>query len=370
MQRLMEMSLAGFKSIEGCENLGLGSMNVMIGANGAGKSNFISFLRMLNHAMEGGLGEFVGQAGGASSLLHFGPKKTPGIRATLRFHGEDGVTTYRVRWVHGARDSLVFGEESIAFDPSGTASPVAPRVLGAGHRESALLDDDWQADPVARRVRATLGGCRVHQFHDTSATAPIRNRVNLSSNRCLMPDGGNLAAVLALMAERSKEHYRRIVSTIRLFAPFFWDFSLQPLRDNPGQVLLNWRAKGSEHEFGPHQLSDGTLRMMALTTLLLQPPEDLPSILIIDEPELGLHPHAIIQVGAMLASASTERQVIVATQSVQLLNQFAPADVVVVEQTHGVTRLRRLEEPGLREWLAEYSLGDLWEKNVIGGRPG
>jgi predicted ATPase len=110
--------------------------------------------------------------------------------------------------------------------------------------------------------------------------------------------------------------------------------------------------------------------MMALTTLLLQPPEDLPSILIIDEPELGLHPHAIIQVGAMLASASTERQVIVATQSVQLLNQFAPADVVVVEQTNGVTRLRRLEEPGLREWLAEYSLGELWEKNVIGGRPG
>ena len=126
------------------------------------------------------------------------------------------------------------------------ARPSAPRALGAGHRESALLEEELQVDPVARLVRSALGGCRVHQFHDTSASAPIRNRVHLANNRSLNPDGGNLAAVLALMAERNKEHYRRIVSTIRLFAPFFWDFSLQPLRDNPGQVLLNWKAKGSE----------------------------------------------------------------------------------------------------------------------------
>jgi predicted ATPase len=369
MLQLQEISLEGFKSIQQCQGLKLGSMNVLIGANGSGKSNFISFFKMLNYAMSGALGEFIGQAGGANSILHFGAKKTPQLSATLKFQSDSGLNTYHLRLVHGARDSLIFGEESITYQGKHHTKQAQPLVLGSGHKESALLGDEMKDNKTAKFFRGTLNRCRVYQFHDTSASAHIRNRVNVSNNRYLMSDGGNLAAVLALMAEQKKEYYRRIVSTIQLFAPFFAGFSLEPLKDNTSQVMLNWRAKGSEYEFGPHQLSDGTLRMMALTTLLLQPPEDLPSIIVIDEPELGLHPYAITQLCGLLSSVAQDHQVIVATQSVPLLNQFEADHVVVVEQRNGLTSFVRLEEAKLQEWLQEYSLGELWEKNVLGGRP-
>jgi len=163
--------------------------------------------------------------------------------------------------------------------------------------------------------------------------------------------------------------YQRIVGTIRQIAPFFGDFNLVPSGLNPNVIQLRWKERDRDYDFGPHLLSDGTLRAMALVALLLQPTKDLPSVIIIDEPELGLHPYAIATLAGLLRSASVHSQIIVATESPTLLDHFEPQDVVVTERCMGETVFKRLDAKELQEWRDEYSLGELWEKNVIGGRP-
>lgn len=134
-------------------------------------------------------------------------------------------------------------------------------------------------------------------------------------------------------------------------------------------IALRWREAGHDEDFNCHQLSDGSLRFIALATLLLQPESNLPAIVIIDEPELGLHPYAITLLASMIHHASQYRQVIVATQSPALLDHFQPDDVIVVERPGRETEFKRLEPAALAEWLEEYTLSELWDKNVFGGRP-
>jgi predicted ATPase len=133
--------------------------------------------------------------------------------------------------------------------------------------------------------------------------------------------------------------------------------------------MLNWRAKGADYEFGPHQLSDGTLRFTALATLLLLPMEMLPGTIIIDEPELGLHPYAIKLLASLLADASERTQVLVATQSTALVDEVRPEDVIVANLEEGATSLQRLDRESLADWLKDYSLSQMWESNLFGGRP-
>jgi predicted ATPase len=164
-------------------------------------------------------------------------------------------------------------------------------------------------------------------------------------------------------------YYRNIVETIRLVAPFFDDFVLRPSPLNPDKIRLEWREKGSDAYFNAHALSDGTLRFISLATLLLQPPDQLPTTILLDEPELGLHPYAINVLGGLLRSTALDTQIIVSTQSVTLVNQFDPEDLVIVERENGASIFRRPDETEIEGWLEGYSLGELWEKNVLGGRP-
>jgi predicted ATPase len=232
-----------------------------------------------------------------------------------------------------------------------------------------LLNPENTENPTARFFRGTLPRFKAYQLHDTSDESHFRTRANTEDNRFLYADGGNLAAVLHLLEDRHPHEYQRILETIRLVAPFFHTFQLEPLRDNPRQVMLNWRAKNSDYEFGPHQISDGTLRFMALSTLLLQPREFLPAMIIIDEPELGLHPYAIKILASMLEDTSNFTQILVATQSAALVDQVEPDDVIIANIEQGASQFDRQSRDKLKEWLDEYTLSELWEKNVVGGRP-
>jgi predicted ATPase len=217
-------------------------------------------------------------------------------------------------------------------------------------------------------VRHAVSAWRVYHFHDTSITAPVRQAQAVRDNLRLKPDAGNLAAFLHLLYRRHPVHYRRIVETVRLVAPFFGDFVQ---RDDPGErIELEWlQADDPDTVYGPRQLSDGTLRFICLSTLLLQPTELQPSTILIDEPELGLHPYALAVIADLLRQASEARQLIVSTQSVELINRLSPQDLIVVNRTNGESTFERLDEDRLREWLEDYSLGELWTMNVIGGRP-
>lgn len=265
---LRHVALQGFKSIKAMD-LELRSLNVLIGANGAGKSNLISFFKMLNEMMAGRLQQYIGTSGRAQSLLHFGPKVTPQIEARLEFEVDNGLDTYDLRLFHAAGDTLVFADETLSFRQTGFTKPKSV-PLGAGHDETRVAQEAEKGDPTAKFFRHLLNQCRVYHFHDTSPTARVRQYGYVGDNRWLMPDAGNLAALLLrLREENGGLVYRRIVSTIRLIAPFFVDFDLEPAGPNKKDVILNWRDEGSDQIFGPHQLSDGTLRAMCLVPVSL-----------------------------------------------------------------------------------------------------
>jgi len=367
---LKQIEIDGFKSIRRA-TIGLNPVNVLIGPNGAGKSNFIGFFKLLNWMMSNSLQRFVGEAGGASSLLHYGPKTTPQISSTLTIETERGVNEYSMRLAHAAGDTLIFTDEQIAYRPSGGHSP-SQRSLGAGHKETKLNEEADRGDPMARAVRWELNRCRVLHFHDTSDTARIRQYSPVDRSQYLLSDGGNLAAMLYRIKREHRDHYDRIVAVIQQIAPFFLDFSFPLEEEAPRSVLLRWKQREphTDYDLGPHQLSDGTLRAIALITLFLQPREYMPRAIILDEPELGLHPYAIEVVASLARQAAEHTQVILATQSPALLDQFEPEDVIVVDYEKGESRLRRLDAKGLEAWLGEYTLSELWNKNVLGGRPG
>jgi predicted ATPase len=366
--KLKRIVLKGFKSIQTLD-LQVQSLNVLIGANGAGKSNLVSFFKMINEMMGGRLQQCIAASGRSQSILHFGPKITPQMEAQLEFNVENGSDTYYMRLFHAAGDTLVFAEETLVFQQLGWPNP-QHHSLGAGHLESRISEEANEGVSIAKVLRHLLNQCRVYHFHDTSATARVRQAGYKGDNRWLMPDAGNLAAMLyRLKNEEDRTAYQRIVETIRLIVPFFEDFELEPAPPNRQDILLNWRHRRTDQIFGPHQLSDGTLRAISLISLLLQPEDELPDLIIVDEPELGLHPYALTVIASLFKRAAQHTQLLISTQSSSFLDSFDAGEIVVVEREGQESRFTRPTPSALEAWLDEYSLGEVWEKNVIGGGP-
>jgi predicted ATPase len=357
---LSQIEIKGFKSIREAK-LDLRQLNLLIGANGAGKSNLVAVFGLLHQMIEGRLQPTVAKLGGASTLLHGGPKHTEKIALGLTF----GANGYAASLEYAQDDSLFFAREYATFQGPQYAKPYE-EYLGSGHKESRLLELGTKKR-VVHHVLEGLRSWRVYHFHDTSPEAAVKRKGALDDNASLRPDAGNLAAFLYRLKEKENDSYRRIVAAIQQVAPFFAEFRLGPDRLRPDQIQLEWTERDSDAYFNAHAFSDGTLRFICLATLLLQP--ELPSLILIDEPELGLHPYAIAQLAALFKSASTRMQVLVATQSVTLMNQFEPSDVIVVDRKDGQSTFRRIDDKEIDAWKDSYALGELWEKNVLGGRP-
>ena len=365
--RLDKITLKGFKTIKVLEDFEPGPLTILIGPNGAGKSNFISFFRMLSWALAepDHLENFVGLDGGASTMLHGGPAITREIESELTIVTDRGENQYGFRLMHAANDKFIFTDERYRFSSREIEGHAPWSFTGAGHVYPRLIDLEHQ-HPTARVIRTILRRIIVHQFHNTSRNSRIRNSWHVDDGQWLKEDAGNIAAVLHRLRMSEPMSYRRILNTIRLILPFFSDFELNPDYD---RLILRWRERNSDVVFGASQASDGMLRVIALVTLLLLPEDQLPDVLILDEPELGLHPFAINIVGGLIASLSTKIQIIVATQSTTLVDCFEPEEIVVVERDGLSSNFSRPNSDELHEWLRDYSLSEVWEKNVIGGRP-
>ena len=365
MNELDYITVKGFKSIASIEKLMIGPLTVLIGPNGSGKSNFIGVFSFLNAVREGRLQEYVIKAGGADKILHFGSRVTEKLHIHISFRSE--VDQYKIELEPNGADELLPQSEDALFWNKRYPSPYIRPIYGAG-REAGISSQELTG--VASYVQRRLDSWRLYHFHDTSVDSPMKKTADVNDNRYLRPDGSNLAAFLYLLSERHEDSYRTITGTVRQVAPFFEDFKLDPQLLNPDKIRLEWRHAGTDAYFDASSLSDGTLRFMALATLLLQPVEFRPSVILVDEPELGMHPYAITLLAALMRQASTGAQVIVSTQSSLLLDHFEPEEVLVAERTDGATRFERLESSKLESWLESYSLGQLWEKNELGGRPG
>ncbi|MEZ4399118.1 MAG: AAA family ATPase [Kofleriaceae bacterium] len=373
---LTRIELAGFRSIASMD-LQLGRTTVLIGPNGAGKSNLLTFLRMVPRLRTQSLRTFVGYAGGADALLHHGAKRTPVLR--FRIEATDGNgndTAYAATLGAAAGDALIFLDERVEARDTRQGPLFTGRSLGAGHVESQLEPSSkntglWPASAV----RAWVMRMNFFHFHDTSTSAPLRNHGNQAESDYLRWDGRNLAPYLYRLANSDAEAdaaaFRRITSLVQRIAPFVKTLEptlVAPERGDASAVKLDW-TDVNDSRFGVHQLSDGTLRSIALFTALAQPVANLPGFIAIDEPELGLHPAALALFAGLVRSVAPYSQVIVSTQSPALLDEFPPEDVVVVAAPRGASTFQHLDPNQLAAWLDEYTLSEVWDKNLIGGRP-
>ena len=343
------ISVSGFRSIAQLERLPLGPVNVLIGANGSGKSNLIQVFALLRAWHRDKLDQYVARTGGADRNLHFGAKVTPYLSVSVLFKDDK---SYDVEFRASEDDRLVLDV----------------RVVGPVS-ESFPEEEDDAARLFEEMEDRRLKQWRVYHFHDTGIGAPLLKTAYLEDNEFLREDGENLAPFLYYLKHREKTSYRRIQQTFRLVAPFFDDFILEPRPENEQMLRLGWRHRTSDARFDISGFSDGTLRFLALATLLLQPAHLRPPIILLDEPELGLHPYAITLLCSLIQSVAVETQVILATQAPFLVDQFDPEDVIVVDRVDGRSEFRRLSSEKLKSWLEDYSLGDLWLKNELGGRP-
>ncbi|MCU7814818.1 MAG: AAA family ATPase [Candidatus Thiodiazotropha sp. (ex Lucinoma kastoroae)] len=358
---LHRIALNGFKSIKQLD-LQMNPINILIGANGSGKSNFISVFTLLRNLSEGRLQNYIEKQGFASTFFHFSPKRTAKISIDIEV-GENG---YHVEFTHGSNDSLVFEREYCTYSGS-------PRQWGIQGKlgESGLLPDSKTTSEYVRKyTREYMQECRVYHFHDTGPTAGYKQAQELGLSAFLYSDASNLAPYLYYLKNNFQSSYQEIVATIQTVAPFFHDFYLQPQGQEGGQsLMLRWQHRDHDTPFSTNQLSDGTARFICLAVLFLQPLASRPKTIVLDEPELGLHPAALDVLAEIIQSVSKNNQVICSTQSVAFANLFEPEDFIVVDQEHGVSTFRRLERKSLKHWLEEYGMGEIWTKNLIGGRP-
>ncbi len=357
---LQSLSIAGFRSIRELHEFPLRQLNVLVGANGAGKSNFVEFFRMLRAMFQENLQGFVNAAGGGDGLFFEGPQVTREIQASLTF----GANTLHFQLTPFPGGGLIF--KDIGVSHNGRRLGQSSRPGGEEAKVAWWKNDRRDAIDEASLAftHAAVSSWIVYHFHDTSTLAPMRRDGAIDDHAELRPNGDNLAAFLRNLRETNPTRYQRIRETIQIVAPFFDDFLLEPRRKGAAEhVRLDWRQKGSTFPYQPWQLSDGTIRFIALTTALLQP--NPPSTLLVDEPELGLHPVALGVLAALVHEASASTQVIVSTQSPLLVDEFSAEDVVVVRRDGAASLFERLAAPDLERWLDEYTLGDLIRKNVI-----
>ncbi len=361
------ITIEGFKSIASIERLPLRPINVLIGANGSGKSNFVEAFSFLHAIRSRKHHDHVMRAGGGDRILHFGARTTPQLKLHISF--EEQVYQYEIALAPDDGDHLFPSGECTYFWNKHVYEPYIEPLMGS-HGHAGISRPYFKpTTPTANYVQKHLDSWRLYHFPDTGAASPLKKTGDVNDNRFLRPDGSNLAAFLYRLRETEQDRYRLIRDTVRLAAPFFEDFALEPLVLHEDKIPLEWKHRGKDAYFDASSLSDGTLRFMALATLLLQPQTLRPSAILLDEPELGLHPYAIALLASLIGQASAETQVILATQSSLLLDHFSPEDVLVAERARGATTLTRLKPEELKEWLDDYSLGQLWEKNEFGGRP-
>ncbi len=353
-----------FKSIKEID-FDLKNLNVLIGANGAGKSNFISFFEFLNNLYNQNLQNYVTEQGGCENILHFGTKHSFQLYCKITF---ENTNFYEFILKPTQSNNFFFEYETSAFNLNYNLQSTTPDWRRdpwiKGNKESLIKESKTR---IQKYIKDYFRSFKVFHFHDTSKTAAVKRICNINDNSYLKENGENLAAFLYLLSEKYPLNYKIIERTVKSVAPFFKEFDLKPMALNNDFIKLEWKEEGTDKYFDAYNLSDGTLRFICLTTLLLQP--KLPSTIIIDEPELGLHPFAINKLAGMIKSASTKTQIIISTQSANLIEHYEPEDIIVVDRKNKESIFNRLAKEQLEEWLEDYSIGELWDKNVFGGRP-
>ncbi|SOE02978.1 AAA family ATPase [Rathayibacter rathayi] len=364
--RLAYVTISGFRSISDLRLDLITPVTLLIGANGAGKSNIVDAFELLGFTVDRALQEYVLLNGGFSNITHASKRsslQTPVLEAWGAWTEGDRKgyrNGYKMTLSQGRDDRAILQESTYTHN----AEYAKPYDNDLGYSTESQLKEIASRHLANQYLLDILSGCRVFHFDDTGLTAPSLRRADIADSETLHSDASNVAAVLFDMKLNRRDLYDRVVRTIQNVAPFFEDFVL---REEAGSTILRWKEFGLDSVFSGNALSSGTLRFICLTVLIQQPRS--PSTIVLDEPELGLHPSAIFQLADVFRSIGDDQRIVAATQSVTLLSQFGVADVAIVERQQGSTVVSRPDRSELDAWLTDYSVGELWEMNLLGGRP-
>lgn len=366
---ITNLSIENFKSIKKTD-IELKNINILIGSNGAGKSNFISFFKLLNAITQKKLQYYTGEESGANNILHYGLKYSEYLNGKIVLKNQDTSSYYEFMMNPNTEGNLFFSREYLGYrnDRKYRDFYDYPYNIAQGN-ETGLHTPKHELRYIQPLIIERLSEYKVYHFHDTGKTARVKQSFNLFDNETLYEDARNLASFLYKLKETNEIALKKIEKTIKLVAPYFGEFILKQNPLSPEEIRLAWKEKNNEDMiFNASHLSDGTLRMICLITLFVQP--NPPQVIILDEPELGLHPFALTVLSDLIKKvADTGIQVIISTQSVPLIDKFSIEDIIVVEKGNDGSEFKRLEEEKLKEWLDDYTIGELWEKNLLGGRP-
>ena len=373
MNRIESIHIRGFRSLADVALKNLGDVTVLIGPNGSGKSNFIRLFELMSWMLSSRqLGIFVSKKGGANNQLFRGRRVTSQIHVDIAIRTEKGLNDYEYSLVWGNPDRLLFTEERFRYSQEGLPTRGTWQELGSGHTESLLVQAAQGGVEEVNQTTASvilhlLWNCAFYHFHDTSDESDFKEWWNAEDSAYLRSNGGNLAAILLRLEREDIRRFDLITRQIQRILPTFERFEIPEVG---GRAYLTWKQRDSDMPIGAHLTSDGSLRFFALVTLLNLPLEMLPSVMLFDEPELGLHPSAVELIGHMIARVGMDRQVIVATQSPLLVDVFDLDQVIALDLEDGRTTCRQLNSADYRHWLDDgFAPSDLWWKNVLGGNP-
>lgn len=368
--QLTEFSIQGFKNYSSRPgmNIKLKKLNVLIGANGVGKSNIISFLEMLKAMSNSSISSVMNLLGGSEYILHYGSLVTKEILGMIKFNSLEAELSYDFSLALEQNNSIFFNSEKLSLKTK-LSNPI--EVSSKGFKTQSILSE-VESTPICNLASKLISNIRIYDFSNLSLKNKFMVPSSIYDNKQLHQDFSNIGSILFDLKSSKPgiKYYQRIVNHIKQIYSNFKDFDFIMFDENQN-VLFGWEESKTEYRFVPRQASEGILRFIALTTLLLQPPSTIPKVIVLDEPELCLHPEAIVSLNSMIISASQHSQIIVATQSPRLLNEFTPEDVIILEKPRGsdYTAAKRLNSEDLSNWLEDYSLSALWEKNVLGGKP-
>lgn len=363
--------------------LDLAEFNVLIGANGVGKSSILEVMHLLAGSATGGLDARISQAGGISSLL-----TQDGSTEVIKLGLERPVTSaeplnYHVNLASSGIGYAISLEQLSQFQVD-TQTELKLIDATAGHvryfdKQRKFVEPNWEYRPeetalsqvpkmykVPENFRHLLASAtEIYHTLDVSTRAPVRTPQSLQPASTPGRNGETLLSCLYALREDHADRYEAVMDALRAAFPTFERLELPTVA--AGSVTLRWKDRNFKNPIYPHQLSEGTLRFLWLATLLQSP--GLPKVTLIDEPEVSLHPEMLQLLTELMREAASRTQLIVATHSDRFVRFLKPDELVVCDLGgHGGTLVRRADELDLDKWLADYALDELWSMGRLGGR--
>ena len=367
--KLKSLAVSNFRSLADAR-LPLHDLNVIVGPNGSGKTALLEVLHMVHCASQRELSKFLDERGGFQAVLH---------RTNGRVH--DALMQIRIEF-----DAQ---SEQKSLDPDTFVMTLADQTVGyvvreallekltpKGNREGALRlhgGPDTATElayfavggDASPPIMKFLAGIRLYGALDVGPRSIVRLPQTLTPAQAPGPNGEHLYSALYNLRISAPEIFERLTVLLQQSFPGFKRLELPVV--GAGQVTLAWYERDSNTPFYANQLSEGTLRYLWLVTILLTPQR--PPLLLLDEPELSLHPALLRLLAALLQDAALTTQIVVATQSSDLIGWLMPEEVLIADKEDGKTLFTWAADLDLKAWLDEYTLRDLWLMGNLGGRP-